>query len=135
MSALTSMSIVLVLAGEGQVGTELGTVNLHAGALAGLPRRSRRQISAGPQGPTYLTVHKRRQALALGMAPRTDQAMPRCLRPRGCAWPGWAVDDGWPLRRAAGVPGLAPTAARYRPCFRDAGPAVAALACRPGPFP
>jgi hypothetical protein len=33
--------------------------------------------------------------------PRTDQAMPRCLRPRGCAWPGWAVDDGWPLRRAA----------------------------------
>src|ERR1039458_274051 len=57
--------IVLVLSGDGQVGTELGTVGLHAGALAWLPRRSRRQISAGPQGLTYLTVHKRRQALAL----------------------------------------------------------------------
>lgn len=63
--------IILVLSGDGQVGTELGPVDLHAGALAWLPRRSRRQISAGPQGLTYLTVHKRRQALAL------DPAIPR----------------------------------------------------------
>jgi quercetin dioxygenase-like cupin family protein len=60
--------IVLVLSGEGQVGTELGTVNLHAGALAWLPRRSRRQIGAGPQGLTYLTMHKRRPALTLDTA-------------------------------------------------------------------
>ena len=60
--------IVLVLSGDGQVGTELGPVNLHAGALAWLPRRSRRQIIAGPQGLTYLTVHQRRQALPLGPA-------------------------------------------------------------------
>ena len=60
--------IILVLSGDGQVGTELGPVDLHAGALAWLPRRSRRQISAGPQGLTYLTVHQRRQALALDPA-------------------------------------------------------------------
>ena len=44
--------IVLVLSGDGQVGTELGPVDLRAGALAWLPRRSRRQISAGAQGLT-----------------------------------------------------------------------------------
>ena len=60
--------IILVLSGGGQMGTELGTVDLHTAALAWLPRRSRRQISAGPQGLTYLTVHKRRQALALDPA-------------------------------------------------------------------
>ena len=67
--------IVLVLSGDGQVGTELGPVDLHAGALAWLPRRSRRQISAGPQGLTYLTVHQRRQALALDPAARLRDAV------------------------------------------------------------
>ena len=61
--------IILVLSGGGQVGTELGIVDLHADALVWLPRRSRRQISAGPQGLTYLTVHRRRQALALAPSP------------------------------------------------------------------
>ena len=62
--------MVLVLSGDGQVGTELGPVDLHAGALAWLPRRSRRRISAGPGGLTYLTVHQRRRALALDPAAR-----------------------------------------------------------------
>ncbi len=68
--------LILVLAGDGQVGTELGTVELHAANLAWLPRRSRRQISAGPQGLTYLTVHKRRHALALGPAARMTSVDP-----------------------------------------------------------
>ena len=72
--------IVLVLSGDGQVGTELGPVNLHAGDLAWLPRRSRRQISAGPQGLTYLTVHQRRQALALTRPARDREQSP---------WPPW----------------------------------------------
>ena len=69
--------IILVLSGSGQVGTELGTVDLHAAALAWLPRRSRRQISAGPQGLTYLTVHKRRHALALAPASSHPASIPR----------------------------------------------------------
>jgi hypothetical protein len=39
--------------------------HLRPGLLAWLPRRSRRQISAGRHGLTYLTVHGRRQALTL----------------------------------------------------------------------
>lgn len=57
--------LLLVLDGSGQLGTERGSVDLWPGALAWLPRRSRRQISPGPDGLTYLTVHGRRQALVL----------------------------------------------------------------------
>ena len=45
--------------------TERGTLALEAGALLWLPRRSRRQFIAGPDGLSYLTVHQRRQALTL----------------------------------------------------------------------
>lgn len=57
--------LLLVLGGSGQLGTERGSVDLWPGALAWLPRRSRRRISPGPDGLTYLTVHGRRQALVL----------------------------------------------------------------------
>jgi uncharacterized protein (DUF2249 family)/quercetin dioxygenase-like cupin family protein len=57
--------LIHVLAGAGQLETELGSVELTAGALLLLPRRSRRQITAGPEGLRYLTVHQRRQALVL----------------------------------------------------------------------
>lgn len=57
--------LIHVLAGTGQLMTELSTVDLAAGALVWLPRRSRRRFTAGPDGLRYLTVHQRRQALAL----------------------------------------------------------------------
>lgn len=57
--------LVHVLAGAGRLTTELGTVELTAGALLWLPRRSRRSFTAGPEGLRYLTVHQRRQALLL----------------------------------------------------------------------
>jgi uncharacterized protein (DUF2249 family) len=63
--------LIHVLAGTGQLATELGTLELEAGALLWLPRRSRRQFSAGPVGLRYLTVHRRRQALVLDTG-RTD---------------------------------------------------------------
>lgn len=59
-----------VLAGNGRLATELGALDLHTGALVWLPRRSRREIKAGPHGLTYLTVHQRRQALVLDAATR-----------------------------------------------------------------
>ncbi|HVT69763.1 MAG TPA: hypothetical protein VHF26_18570 [Trebonia sp.] len=61
--------LIHVLAGSGQLATELDTLALRAGSLAWLPRRSRRQFTAGPDGLRYLTVHQRRQALALVTAP------------------------------------------------------------------
>jgi hypothetical protein len=94
--------IVLVLSGDGQVGTELGTVDLHAGALAWLPRRSRRQISAGTQGLTYLTVHKRRHALALAPAsshPRIRSLTASTTDPFTAGLiPRRAAQETWPPR-------------------------------------
>lgn len=57
--------LIHVLSGSGRLTTETGTVDLFPGALLWLPRRSRRQFSAGSDGLRYLTVHKRRQALLL----------------------------------------------------------------------
>ena len=57
--------LVCVLAGSGELATELDTVALRGGSLCWLPRRSRRQFTAGPDGLRYLTVHQRRQALTL----------------------------------------------------------------------
>jgi uncharacterized protein (DUF2249 family)/quercetin dioxygenase-like cupin family protein len=57
--------LIHVLAGSGQLATDLDTLALRTGSLTWLPRRSRRQFTAGPDGLRYLTVHQRRQALTL----------------------------------------------------------------------
>jgi len=61
--------LIHVLAGSGQLCTEVDTLELSPGSLTWLPRRSRRQFTAGPDGLKYLTVHQRRQALTLTTAP------------------------------------------------------------------
>jgi uncharacterized protein (DUF2249 family) len=61
--------LIHVLGGSGQLTTERSTLQLRAGALAWLPRRSRRQFTAGPDGLRYLTVHQRREALTLTALP------------------------------------------------------------------
>ncbi|RRO15742.1 DUF2249 domain-containing protein [Saccharopolyspora rhizosphaerae] len=61
--------LVHVLSGSGRLGTERGEVDLRRGALLWLPRRSRRQFTAGDEGLRYLTVHQRRQALQLHAPP------------------------------------------------------------------
>jgi uncharacterized protein (DUF2249 family)/quercetin dioxygenase-like cupin family protein len=57
--------LIHVLAGAGELTTELEALALEAGDLLWLPRHSRRQFTAGPDGLSYLTVHQRRQALTL----------------------------------------------------------------------
>jgi uncharacterized protein (DUF2249 family)/quercetin dioxygenase-like cupin family protein len=61
--------LIHVLSGSGQLCTEVDTLELRPGSLTWLPRRSRRQFTAGPDGLKYLTVHQRRQALTLTTAP------------------------------------------------------------------
>jgi uncharacterized protein (DUF2249 family)/quercetin dioxygenase-like cupin family protein len=58
--------LIHVLAGSGRLVTEVGEIDLGPGLLLWLPRRSRRAFEASDQGLRYLTVHQRRQALALG---------------------------------------------------------------------
>ncbi|HEX5993987.1 MAG TPA: DUF2249 domain-containing protein [Jiangellales bacterium] len=62
--------LIHVLHGSGQLTSEVGTLDLRPGDLVWLPRRSQRQLTAGPHGLTYLTVHQRRQALVLDTAPQ-----------------------------------------------------------------
>ena len=57
--------LIHVLDGAGTLSTELGELELAAGALVWLPRRSRRAFTAGAHGLRYLTGHQRRQALVL----------------------------------------------------------------------
>jgi quercetin dioxygenase-like cupin family protein len=62
--------LIHVIAGTGTLSTELdGRLELVAGDLVWLPRRSRRAFTAGPGGLRYLTVHQRRQALVLTGGP------------------------------------------------------------------
>ncbi|GAA2111634.1 hypothetical protein GCM10009841_34560 [Microlunatus panaciterrae] len=58
--------LIHILAGSGQLITEVGPIDLAPGMLLWLPRRSRRQFAAGADGLRYLTVHQRRQSLVLG---------------------------------------------------------------------
>ena len=57
--------LIHVLSGSGTLVTERGDVALAAGAVAFLPKRSRRGFTAGPDGLRYLTVHQRRATLSL----------------------------------------------------------------------
>lgn len=57
--------MVHVIAGSGRLETETGSVELAAGALLWLPKRSRRAFQAGEHGLRYLTVHRRRESLVL----------------------------------------------------------------------
>lgn len=65
--------LVHVLAGGGRLVTELGEIDLAPGAVVWLPRLSRRGFTAGAEGLRYLTVHRRRQALAITTAPHRDR--------------------------------------------------------------
>jgi uncharacterized protein (DUF2249 family)/quercetin dioxygenase-like cupin family protein len=66
--------LIHVLAGSGELTTERGVLDLQPGALLWLPRRSRRRFTAGPEGLRYLTIHQRRQALALGVTRRGNNS-------------------------------------------------------------
>lgn len=54
-----------VLGGSGELVNAAETVQIAAGTLVWLPRRSQRAIHAGPDGLSYLTVHQRRPALGV----------------------------------------------------------------------
>ena len=57
--------LIHVLAGSGQLETETGAIDLGAGTLLWLPKRSRRAFQGGPEGLRYLTVHRKREPLVL----------------------------------------------------------------------
>ncbi|MFJ9603756.1 hypothetical protein [Streptomyces althioticus] len=62
--------LLLVLAGDGTLTAPDGDHPLPAGTLTWLPHGSTRSLTAGPDGLTYLTTHRRRP----GMTIRTREA-------------------------------------------------------------
>ncbi|MYX75604.1 hypothetical protein [Streptomyces sp. SID3915] len=62
--------LLLVLTGGGRLRTgDGGILDLAPTTVTWLPRTSRRALEAGPEGLTYLTVHRRRPGLAITSAP------------------------------------------------------------------
>jgi quercetin dioxygenase-like cupin family protein len=61
--------LVSVVHGSGRLITAAGALELRPGVLVWLPRRSRREISAGPDGLRYLTVHQRRPGVTIQPPP------------------------------------------------------------------
>jgi quercetin dioxygenase-like cupin family protein len=66
--------LLVVLAGAGTLETAVDTLEIVAGELVWLPRRSRRGFVAGRDGLTYLTVHQRKPGLGLTERPRPGSA-------------------------------------------------------------
>jgi uncharacterized protein (DUF2249 family) len=64
--------LIHVLSGSGQLCTEQGVVELRPGGLLWLPKLSRRELNAGPDGLRYLTVHQHREIG--GLMPSVRQA-------------------------------------------------------------
>ncbi|MGC0373093.1 cupin domain-containing protein [Streptomyces sp. SAI-229] len=57
--------LLLILAGHGTLTAPDGPRALSAGALTWLPHGSTRSLTAGPEGLTYLTVHRRRPGMRI----------------------------------------------------------------------
>jgi quercetin dioxygenase-like cupin family protein len=60
--------LLLVVAGDGTLHTELGPQPLTEGCLIWLPHASARSIAAGGDGISYLTVHRRRPGIQIRTA-------------------------------------------------------------------
>jgi len=57
--------LLLVLSGDGTLGTAEGTRQLAEGTLLWLPHTSSRSLAAGEDGLCYLTVHRRRPGMQI----------------------------------------------------------------------
>jgi quercetin dioxygenase-like cupin family protein len=61
--------VLIVVAGGGTVGTPDGEQTLAKGNVVWLPRGSTRNITAGNNALSYLTIHRRRAGLQIGKRP------------------------------------------------------------------
>lgn len=69
--------VLMVVAGDGAAGTPDGELTLANGNIVWLPHGSTRNITAGPNGLSYLTVHRRRPGLRISRHADKSAAHPR----------------------------------------------------------
>jgi len=62
--------LFLVVAGHGRMDTDDSPIELADGALCWLPHGSTRRITAGADGLSYVTVHRRRPGMRIQSRPR-----------------------------------------------------------------
>lgn len=63
--------LLLVVAGDGTLGSADGPHPLEPGSLVWLPHGSVRDVTAGESGLTYVTVHRRRPGMQIRTRPRS----------------------------------------------------------------
>lgn len=61
--------LLVILSGTGTVHTDDGHLPLIGGTMLWLPRNTRRSLTAGPDGLTYVTTHQRRNGLQIQHRP------------------------------------------------------------------
>lgn len=66
--------LISVVAGRGELVVDDETVELRGDVLAMIPKGSSRQVRAGADGITYLSIHSRRGPLAIGANPKAGPA-------------------------------------------------------------
>jgi quercetin dioxygenase-like cupin family protein len=71
--------LIVVMDGTGDLRAENLTMRLAAGLVAWLPRGSSRTLAAGARGLAYISVHRRRPGMQIGLKPPATAMMP----PRG----------------------------------------------------
>ncbi|WP_432110714.1 hypothetical protein [Streptomyces sp. YPW6] len=91
--------LLVVLEGAGSVRAGDGqALDLAAGTVLWLPRTSRRALAAGPDGLTYLTVHRRRPGLAIKPSGGADDGGEGpCMLDRVCPECGRLSQDPAPV--------------------------------------
>ncbi|MEU6873513.1 MULTISPECIES: hypothetical protein [unclassified Streptomyces] len=93
--------LLVVVAGNGRIDTGDGALELTPTTVAWLPRTSRRALAAGPDGLTYLTVHRRRPGLAItppaAPAPSYEGGEAPCMLDRVCQGCGRLSQDPEPV--------------------------------------
>ncbi|MER7696578.1 hypothetical protein [Streptomyces sp. NPDC096095] len=92
--------LLVVLEGRGSVRTAGGAevLELLPSTTLWLPRTSRRALAAGPDGLTYLTVHRRRPGLAIKPASGASQGGEGpCMLDRVCPECGRLSQDPSPV--------------------------------------
>lgn len=57
--------LVVVWSGDGELTSDGRSVPLRSGVVVQIERGARRSIAAGPDGVTYLSVHRRRDGLSI----------------------------------------------------------------------
>ncbi|MFB8388005.1 cupin domain-containing protein [Microbacterium sp. NPDC055910] len=62
--------LIHVLAGDGSLETDDGSIPLAVGTIVWLPPHSTRRFLAGPHGLRYFSVHQRKPGLTIASRPR-----------------------------------------------------------------